>query len=531
MTELDPVTLSVLSSALTGIAEEMGTVLVRSAFSSNIKERRDCSAALFDLDARMVVQAAHVPVHLGAMFESVRQVAAQGPAQGDVWVLNDPFSGGNHLPDITLVSPLEVAGARIGYAATRAHHSDVGGMSPGSMPAASREIFAEGVIIPPVRLVAGGLWVDDVLALICANSRTPRLRRGDLRAQVAANQLAARRIGELADRRGAEVVTAALDAVIEYGERRARSVIAALPDGRYRAQTQLEGDGVTETDIPVCVTVTIEGDGLEVDFAGTSSAVTGNVNCPLAVTRSACCFALRVLLPADVPANDGTYSVLRLVTQPGSLVDARRPSAVVAGNVETSQRIADVVLDALRQAVGPAAALPAQGQGTMNNLVIGGSGWTYYETLGGGQGGSRRGPGASGVHVGMTNTLNTPIEALEMEFPMRVERYELDETTAGAGLNPGGAGLVRSIRVLAPASVSVIADRRRHPPQGAEGGLPGGVGRNEVDGQSIPAKATRELGTGALITIRTPGGGGWGPPSRRPARTASPDAPARPRNP
>jgi len=512
MTAMDPVTLSVLTSGLTGIAEEMGTVLVRSAFSSNIKERRDCSAALFDVHARMVAQAAHIPVHLGAMFESVRQVASRNPTPGDVWVLNDPFAGGNHLPDITLVSPLELAGERIGYAATRAHHSDVGGMSPGSMPAGSRDVFAEGLIIPAVRLVADGEWVDDILELICANSRTPQLRRGDLRAQVAANQLAARRIADLADRRGADVVVASLGAVLEYGERRARAVIADLPDGRYRAQTEIEGDGVHDDDIPLHVMVTIDGDALVMDFTGTSPAVAGNVNCPLAVTRSACCFALRVLLPEDVPSNDGTYSVVQVVTEPGSLVDARRPSAVVAGNVETSQRIADVVLDALRQAVGPHGALPAQGQGTMNNLVIGGRGWTYYETLGGGQGGSVHGPGPSGVQVGMTNTLNTPIEALEAEYPLRVERYELDETTAGAGLHPGGAGLVRSIRVLEDATMSVLADRRRHAPQGTEGGQPGGVGRNEVDGQEIPAKASRELASGALITIHTPGGGGWGPP-------------------
>jgi N-methylhydantoinase B len=514
MTAMDPVTLSVVTSALTGIAEEMGTLLVRGAFSSNIKERRDCSAALFDVHARMVAQAAHVPVHLGAMFESVRQVASRHPAPGDVWVLNDPFAGGNHLPDITLVSPLELAGEKIGYAATRAHHSDVGGMSPGSMPAGSRDIFAEGLIIPPVRLVAGGQWVGDILELICVNSRTPDLRRGDLQAQVAANQLAARRITELAGRRGAAVVVAALGAVIEYGERRARSVIADLPDGHYHAETQLEGDGVCDADIPLRVTVTIDGDGIVMDFTGTSAAVVGNVNCPLAVTRSACCFALRVLLPDDVPANDGTYAAVQVVTQPGSLVDARRPSAVVAGNVETSQRIADVVLDALGQAVGHAGALPAQGQGTMNNLVIGGLGWTYYETLGGGQGGSCRGPGASGVHVGMTNTLNTPIEALELEYPLRVERYELDEATAGAGLHCGGAGLVRSIRVLESATMSVLADRRRHAPQGVEGGQPGGVGRNEVDGEEIPAKASRELPAGALITIHTPGGGGWGPPPK-----------------
>lgn len=510
MTDLDPVTLSVLSSALTGIAEEMGTVLVRSAFSSNIKERRDCSAALFDVRARMVAQAAHVPVHLGAMFESVREVSARDPEPGDVWVLNDPYAGGNHLPDITLVSPLELDGARVGYAATRAHHSDVGGMCPGSMPAGSRDIYSEGLVIPPVRLVAGGTWVPEILDLICANSRTPRLRRGDLRAQVAANQLAARRVDELALRRGTEVVTAALEAVLDYGRRRSRAVIAGLPDGRYHAGTEIEGDGVSDDDIPLRVTVTIDGDRLVVDFAGTSPAVEGNVNCPLAVTRSACCFALRVLLPDDVPANDGTYDVLEVVAEPGSLVNARRPSAVVAGNVETSQRVADVLLDALRQAVGPGGALPAQGQGTMNNLVIGGTGWTYYETLGGGQGGSVAGPGPSGVHVGMTNTLNTPIEALELEYPLRVESYELDHGTAGAGRHPGGAGLVRSLRVLTDATVSVLADRRRHRPQGAEGGEPGGVGRTEVDGEELPPKASRRLPAGSLITVRTPGGGGWG---------------------
>jgi N-methylhydantoinase B len=511
---MDPVTLSVLGSALAGIAEEMGTVLVGSAFSANIKERRDCSAALFDVQARMVAQAAHVPVHLGAMYESVRQVAARDPAPGDVWVLNDPFTGGNHLPDLTLVSPLELAGERVGYAATRAHHSDVGGMSPGSMPAGSRDIYSEGLIIPPVRLVAGGTWAEDVLDLICANSRTPRLRRGDLQAQVAANQLAATRLAELARRRGTALVVAAFEAVLEYGRRRSRAVIAGLPDGRYRARTEIEGDGVSDDDIPLQVTVTIDGETVVVDFAGTSPAVPGNVNCPLAVTRSACCFALRVLLPDDLPANDGAYDVLQVIAEPGSLVNARRPSAVVAGNVETSQRVADVLLAALRQAVGPfsgsGSALPAQGQGTMNNLVIGGHGWTYYETLGGGQGASSAGPGASGVHVGMTNTLNTPIEALELEYPMRAERYELDHATAGAGRHPGGSGLVRSIRVLTDATASVLSDRRRHPPQGADGGEPGGVGRTDVDGVELGPKASCRLAAGSVITVRTPGGGGWG---------------------
>ncbi len=516
---VDPVTLSVLASGLAGIAEEMGTLLVRSAYSSNIKERRDCSAALFDAAGRMVAQAAHVPVHLGAMYESVRAVAERGALPGDVWVLNDPFAGGNHLPDVTLVSPLATEGKIIAYAATRAHHSDMGGMRPGSMPADSREIYAEGLIIPPVRLVSGDEWQGDILELICANSRTPQLRRGDLRAQAAANRLAGTRLAELVERRGLAVVLEAFTEVLAYGERRARTMIAGLPDGRYTAVGEVEGDGVDDDDIPIRVTVTVAGDTLTVDFAGTSSAVPGNVNCPRAVTRSACCFALRVLLPDDVPANDGTYAPLEVLTEPGSLVDARRPSAVVAGNVETSQRIADIVLAALAQAVAarpeaarPEAGPPAQGQGTMNNLIIGGRGWTYYETLAGGQGASVHGPGPSGVHVGMTNTLNTPIEALELEYPMRVERYELDPTTSGTGRHRGGAGLVRSIRVLEPATLSVLTDRRRHAPQGAAGGGPGAMGRNEVDGVALAPKASLDLPAGAVVTIRTPGGGGWGRP-------------------
>jgi N-methylhydantoinase B len=511
---MDPVTLSVLSSALTGVAEEMGTVLVRSAYSSNIKERRDCSAALFDAEARLVAQAAHIPVHLGAMSVSVQAVRERGARPGDVWMLNDPFSGGNHLPDITLVSPIDFDGEIVAYAATRAHHSDVGGMRPGSMPADSREIYQEGLIIPPVRLVAAGEWSDDVLDLVRANSRTPDLRLGDLRAQVSANRVATTRLHEIADRRGRDVLLMAFGEVIAYGERHSRQLIRELPDGRYEASGEIEGDGVDDVDIAIEVAVTVDGDDLVVDFGGTSSAVRGNVNCPLAVTRSACCFALRILLPDDVPANDGTYAPLRVEAPPGSLVNAQRPSAVVAGNVETSQRIADTVLLALSR-VTP---LPAQGQGTMNNLVIGGhqadAGWTYYETLGGGQGASSHGPGASGVHVGMTNTLNTPIEALELEYPMRVERYELDETTAGEGRHRGGSGLIRSIRVLTPASVSLLTDRRRHAPQGAAGGEPGGMGRNEIDGTTVPPKTGRRVDAGSVVTVRTPGGGGWGHPRR-----------------
>jgi len=511
---LDPVTLSVMRSALEGVAAEMGSVLVRSAYSSNIKERRDCSAALFDAEGRMVAQAEHIPVHLGAMPESVAAVMQREPRPGDVFALNDPYTGGTHLPDITLVSPVAVGGRTVGYAVTRAHHSDVGGMVPGSMPSGSRDLWQEGLVIPPVRLVSEGRLEEDLLALILANSRTPRLRHGDFRAQIAANQLAGVRLAELAERRGLDTLLAAYREIIGYAERRTREALRALPDGTYRASGELEGDGVSEDDIRIEVAVTVHGERMRIDFTGTADAVAGNVNCPLAVTRSACYFALRVLLPDDVPANAGTYAPLEILAPEGTLVNARPPHAVVAGNVETSQRVADTVLAALAEV----ADVPAAGQGTMNNLVIGGRGWTYYETVAGGQGASSRGPGPSGVHVGMTNTLNTPVEALELEYPMQVVRYELAEDTGGAGRHRGGDGVVRSIRVLEPATVSLLTDRRRHRPPGARGGLPGAVGHNllgdRTGQQNLPAKTTRHLDAGDVITVVTPGGGGWGRPDR-----------------
>ena len=497
---MDPVTLSVMSAALSGIAEEMGTVLVRSASSSNIKERRDCSAALFDAGGRMVAQAEHIPVHLGAMPESVAAVIARDPQPGDVFVLNDPFAGGSHLPDITLVSPLAVGEEILGYACTRAHHSDVGGFVPGSMPAGSTSIWQEGLIVPPVRLG------DEVLRLILANVRTPETRRADLQAQVAANRIAGGRLAELVERRGRDAVLVAFDEVIAYAERRAREAIGRLRDGRYEADGEVEGDGVTDDDLPIRVAVTVAGDTIDIDFAGTSPAAPGNVNAPLAVTRAACTFAVKVALGADVPVNAGLYATVSIRASEGCLVNAQRPSAVVAGNVETSQRIADTVLLALSQA----ADVPAQGQGTMNNVVIGTSAWTYYETLGGGQGASSRGDGPSGVHVGMSNTLNTPVEALELELPLRVERYELLDASGGDGRHRGGDGLVRSLRVLEPATLSLLTDRRRHAPRGLEGGEPGRPGRNLLNGAELPPKTTRELAAGDVVTVETPGGGGWG---------------------
>jgi N-methylhydantoinase B len=504
----DPVTLSVFVSALVGIAEEMGVVLIQSSRSSNIKERRDCSCALFDADGRMVAQAEHIPVHLGAMAEAVASVMEHGPEPGDVFALNDPYSGGTHLPDITLVTPIAQGEGLVGFAVARAHHSDVGGMQPGSMPSDSRSIYQEGLIIPPVRLMRGGEYVDDVLALLLANVRTPEIRLADLQAQLAANRVGAERFGELIDRYGLEFVRAAFDDVLAYSERRTRAALAALPAGTYRARTELEGDGVTPDDIEICCTAEIDGSRIRFDFAGTAPAAAGNVNCPLAVTRSACLFAVRVLLPDDIPTNAGVVRAIEVVAPAGCLVNAQRPSAVVAGNVETSQRVADVALEALSQAVE----LPAAGQGTMNNTIIGGASWTYYETIGGGQGASRGGPGASGVHVGMTNTLNTPIEALELEFPLRVERYELRYHSGGDGENRGGDGIVRELRVLEPATLCLLTDRRRHAPAGRAGGSPGACGSNLIDGTEVPAKVTTELDPGQVVTLMTPGGGGFGEP-------------------
>ncbi len=509
-TRVDPVTLSVLAAALAGIAEEMGALLVRGAYSANIKERRDCSAALFDDAGQLVAQAEHIPVHLGAMPEAVAAVMARDPAPGDVFVLNDPYTGGTHLPDLTLVSPVEGAGGRLAYAVTRAHHSDVGGMRPGSMPADSREIYQEGLVLPPTRLAAAYGFVDEALALVLANVRTPEVRRGDLLAQIAANRLASRRLAELAERVGEDVVRAGMSEVQRYGERRARAALGALPDGTWRASGEIEGDGVEDRDVPLRVAATIAGETLRVDFAGSAPQVAGNVNCPLAVTRSACCFALRVVLPADVPVNAGTYAPLEIAAEPGLVVNARRPAAVVAGTVETSQRIADTVLLALAGALE----LPAQGQGTMNNVVLGGAGWTYSETIGGGQGASARGPGPSGVHVGMSNTLNTPVEALELELPLRVERAELVYGSGGVGAHRGGDGIVRSIRALEPCWLSLLTDRRRHRPAGAAGGGPGRAGANTLNGATLPPKASRGLEAGDVLEIRTPGGGGWRPPGQ-----------------
>jgi N-methylhydantoinase B len=484
--------LQVLGSALRSVAEEMGAVLVGSSFSANIKERRDCSAALFDERGRMIAQAEHIPVHLGAMPDAVAAVMQLDPAPDDVFVLNDPYAGGTHLPDVTLVSRTEV-----GFAVTRAHHADVGGTEPGSMPAGSRTLADEGVVIPPTRLD------DDVLADLIGQMRNPEERRGDFRAQLAAHGLAERRLGELCERRGRDRIVAAMSELYGYSERVVRAALARLPDGRFEGSDVLEA---LEGDLVLHAAVTIAGDEIAFDFEGTAPQHPGNLNCPLSVTRSACYFIVRCLTAPDLPSSGGAFAPVTVSAPAGSLLNAQAPAAVAAGNVETSCRIVDCLFDAL----GAAMPVPAQGQGTMNNLTVGNERFTYYETLGGGQGACPNGDGPSGVHVTMSNTLNTPAEALELAYPLRVERHELRLGSGGAGRFRGGAGIIRELRALEPCRLSVISERRRHSPRGAHGGEPGKPGRNLLNGEELPAKVTRDLAAGDVVRIETPGGGGFG---------------------
>ena len=503
----DPLALEVMAHAFAAVAEEAGTVLVRGALSPNIRERRDSSAALFDGAGRMIAQAAHIPVHLGAMPESVRAVRERSPLPGDTYILNDPYRGGSHLPDLTLVHAVEHEGTIGAYVAVRAHHGDVGGMSPGSMPQGATELVQEGLILPPTRLARAGVLEEEVLELILANVRTPDERRGDLRAQLGACAAGAMAWRGLVAREGLARVTAAGEALLDYTERRARAALSALGDAEGRAEDVLEGDGVDDDDIVVRARVLVRDGRLEVDFTGSAPAVRGNVNCPLAVTRAACVFVMRTLLDEDVPTNDGIARALTLIAAPGSVVNARWPSAVAAGNVEMSQRLADLVAAALGDAGLPVA---AQGQGTMNNIAFGGAGWTFYETLGGGQGAGPGGHGPSAVHVGMSNTRNTPIESLEAALPLRVERYAVRRGSGGAGRHRGGDGVVRTYRTLEPCTVTLLTERRRHAPRGVDGGAPGAPGRNTRNGEPLPAKCRVRLEAGDVLSIETPGGGGWG---------------------
>ena len=495
--------LAVFDALFAGIAEEMGEALARAATSVNIKERRDLSCALFDGDGRLVAQAAHIPVHLGAMALSVRAALAHGPlAPGDVVLLNDPWQGGTHLPDLTALTR---AGSFI--VANRAHHADIGGAAPGSLGLA-RDIHGEGLRIPPVRIVKGGEYDADLLALFCANVRAPHERRQDLEAQVATLQRGVERLAEAEARIGVARLHEAADALQAAARRSALKVIGGMRPGVHAFEDALDGG------LNIRVAIEARGDRLRVDFAGTHAQVEEPLNANEAVTLSAVTYALALLLPEETPLNQGVHGVIELCAPEGTLVNALYPAPVAGGNVETSQRIVDVVLGALNGALP--GRIPAASQGTMNNLTIGGAGFTYYETMGGGAGGGPLRPGASALQVHMTNTRNTPIEALENELPLRVERLAVRRGSGGAGAHPGGDGLERVVRFLEPCLVHLLTDRRELAPYGLEGGQPGARGRNTLetaDGtRDLPGRCGFEAAPGDRLRIESPGGGGWGAP-------------------
>ena len=518
-----PVSLEVFKNLLVSVAEEMGVSLGRTAFSPNMKERLDYSCALFDPDGQMVAQAAHIPVHLGSMPASVQAALERFDLRpGDIAMLNDPYLGGTHLPDITLVSPVFVRRNRryklVGYVANRGHHADIGGMTPGSLPL-STELFQEGLIIPPLLLARRGVINEEVVELLCRNSRTPQERRGDLDAQIAACRTGERRLMDIVERYGWSETYAHMGALLDYTERLTRATIAQIPDGAYTFRDVMDDDGLTDEPVPIQVSVTVEGDHLTADFTGTSPQRPGCINAPFAITQSAVLYVVRCLMPPEVPANQGALRALTVVAPTGCLLNPEPPAAVAGGNVETSQRIVDVLLGALAQALPDR--IPAASYGTMNNLLVGGhhhttgQAYVYYETIAGGMGARPTKDGLSGVQMHMTNTRNTPIEAIELQFPFRLVRYAIRRGSGGAGQHQGGHGLVREYLFLAPATVTILSERRRFAPYGLHGGEPGQVGENVlfkggVEEVQLPSKVTVSVAEGDILSVRTPGGGGWG---------------------
>ncbi|MDQ7028208.1 MAG: hydantoinase B/oxoprolinase family protein [Anaerolineae bacterium] len=520
---VDAISLEVFKNLFASVAEEMGVTLQRASFSPNIRERLDFSCAVFDAQARMVAQAAHIPVHLGSMPASVDYAIRhfEDINQGDVIVLNDPYRGGTHLPDITMVSAI-FAGSDIAfYIASRAHHADVGGMSPGSLPL-STELYQEGIIIPPVKLRLSGWTNEGVMALIISNSRNPEERIGDIEAQLAAHRVGERRLMDIMVEHGVDVAHEHAAALMDYSLRMTESVIAAIPDGTYYYEDGLEGDGQTESDIPICATVTVKGKSMTVDFEGSAPQVAGNVNAVIAIVRSATWYCVRLLAQDDVPVNDGCFAPVTVIAPEGSVLNPYFPAAVSVGNTETGQRVTDTVLGALAQTLPDK--IPAASQGTMNNFTVGGifkrKQFVYYETIGGGHGASAQGDGLSGRQSHMTNTMNTPVESLEMTYPMRVLRYSLRDDSGGRGRQNGGDGIVREYEFLSDATVTINSERRIRAPYGLQGGESGTKGVNTLqraDGSQeiVSAKYTTQVSAGDTMTIETPGGGGYGTQRKR----------------
>ena len=520
----DPIKLELYKNMLTSVAEEMGVTLQRTAFSPNIKERLDFSCAVFDDTGKMVAQAAHIPVHLGSMPLSVlAAIAHTEMAPGDMIALNDPYRGGTHLPDITLVAPVfsdnNEEGAKnrpIFFVANRAHHADVGGMSPGSMPIAT-SVIQEGIRIPPVKLIRGGELNTDLWELILANVRTPEERRGDIEAQLAANRVGERRLQEMVTKYGTAEMTAYMQELRDYASRMVRARLQEIPDGRYVYADVLDNDGIIDEPIEIRVAIEIEGDTAVVDFTGTAPQARGSVNAIYAITLSAVFYTFRCIAGADVPANAGCLEPIQVIAPEGSVVNAKFPAAVAGGNVETSQRIVDVLLGALAQACPDQ--IPAASSGTMNNLTIGGydasrgKEFTYYETIAGGMGARPNSDGIDAIHTHMTNTMNTPIEAIETNYPMQVAQYTIRHGTGGAGKFSGGAGVVRALQILTDAEVTILSERRTRGPYGLQGGASGEPGRNVLisDGEEhrLAGKVSISTREGDIIRIETPGGGGF----------------------
>ena len=506
----------VIRQGLIYACEEMGAHLRRSAFSPNIREREDFSCAVYDAEGELVAQAEHIPVHLGSMRWAVRAVLEEfDPGEmepGDAFLVNDPYRGGTHLPDLTVVAPIFHEGEPLGFAAVRAHHADVGGKAPGSMPHDAEDVYAEGLRIPPVRLAEGGEPREELLRLVEANSRGGRERRYDLMAQLSAALLGCERVGELVEEHGVDAFREACEWAKEYAERRMRRAIERLPDGEYHGADRLEGDGISDGDVWIKVTVSVEGDGITVDFSGTSEQVDGPVNAPLPVTYSAVFFVLKAALDPGTPASEGAYRPIRVRAPEGTVVNPRPPAPVCAGNVETSQRIVDAVLDALRGAIPD---LPAHSHGSMNNVAIGGPDFAYYETIGGGAGASPERDGESAVHVYLTNTANTPVEHVEREYPIRILEYTVRRGSGGAGERRGGDGIVRRYLALERCRVTVLGDRVERGPRGAEGGEPGApaeylVERADGSVERLGSKDSTVLEPGDMLVVKTAGGGGYG---------------------
>ncbi len=522
MKTVDPIELELFKNVFVAISEEMAAVLGRTALSPNIKERKDFSCALFDRDGGTLAQGSHIPVHLGAMPLSV-QAALKAVAfePGDLVILNDPYRGGTHLPDITCISPVFMGGRLAFFVANRAHHSDVGGMTPGSMPLAT-ELFQEGLIIPPLKLYARGRLDRAVFDLLLANVRTPDERRGDLLAQVAGNEIGRARIEEAVARFGPGKVRLYARLIQDYSEKFLRQTLRAVPDGLYSFADHLDDDGISDRPVRIAVKVRVKGDRAIVDFTGSSPQTAGGVNANFAITCSAVLYVFRSLVEEDIPFNTGLMRPLEIVAPRGSIVNAEFPAACAGGNVETSQRIVDVLLGALAKALP--GRIPAASQGTMNNVAFGGRDpgrnrrFAYYETIGGGMGGGAVSPGLSGVHTHMTNSLNTPVEALENYLPLKIRRYGLRRGSGGRGARPGGDGIVREYEFCVPVDLTVISERRRFAPFGAQGGGPGAKGRNSIISRGrtrvIGSKANVKLGAGDVLRVETPGGGGHGRPRR-----------------